>query len=201
MIVVAVAGLLLGILCGSLWFPPQISAFFTEFSGVALNVLILAVGIDIGQNKRYFVQLRRYGIRIILIPLTTITGSVAGGILASMLMGKSLREGGAVGAGLAFYSVSALTVNDLISPQAGTVTFLANVLRELFAIILAPCLSVYISPYAAISAAGATSMDTALPAISQYVNREFLLISVFHGAVCTAAVPVLLPLLCHLLPT
>ena len=46
--------------------------------------------------------------------------------------------------------------------------------------------------FSCIGPAGATSEDTTLPMMIRYTNEETVVISVFNGVICSAAVPVLI---------
>lgn len=88
-------------------------------------------------------------------------------------------------------------VTELLGAQAGTVTFLSNVLRELLAFALIPILMKKAGAYSAIAAAGATSEDTTLPVMIRYGGEEVALIAVLNGMLVSAAVPICINFICQ----
>ena len=73
---------------------------------------------------------------------------------------------------------------------------LANVFRELLTLFLAPWIVRCFGPLALISAGGATTADTTLPAVIRYSGRDYLLLSVFHGVLMDFSVPFFVSFLC-----
>lgn len=55
-------------------------------STIALNLLILFVGIDVGSNKNLIKDLKRNGLKVLLIPLSIIIGSLTGGIITAIFL-------------------------------------------------------------------------------------------------------------------
>jgi uncharacterized membrane protein YbjE (DUF340 family) len=77
----------------------------------------------------------------------------------------------------------------------GAVTLLANILRELLTLVLAPMMARYFGSLGPVVAGGATAMDTTLPVIVKFSGREYTLLAVFSGMILTFLVPVLIGLL------
>lgn len=80
--------LVLGIGAGVVM-PENVSGFLDTASSYMLLILLFSVGIDMGVNREVFGQIRRMGLRILVIPLGVILGSLAGG--------RSLRHDSAHG--------------------------------------------------------------------------------------------------------
>lgn len=163
-----------------------------ELSSWALYLLMLLVGIAIGADKTALDAVRSHGLRLLLIPLATILGTFLGNISMAWLMDDySLAEVLAVGAGFGYYSLSSIIIGQLHSESLGVVALLANIMREIFTLLLAPALAVYFGKLAPVSAGGATSMDTTLPIITAASGKEFAIVALFHGMVLTIVVPLL----------
>ena len=80
----------------------------------------------------------------------------------------------------------------LAGAQAGSIAFLSNLLREIFSFFSIPLISRKLNYYTCIAPAGATSEDTTLPMMIRYTNEETVVLSVFNGVICSAAVPFLI---------
>lgn len=194
MILLALGCLLLGILCGRFVFTPQLNALMDTVASGALVVLLASVGVQIGSNRAVFRRIAAYHVRILLIPLGVVAGSLAGGLLAGAVLGVPVGEAGALSSGFGFYSLSALLLKELGGARMGTVAFLTNMLRELFSFLLIPLVARYLGRYAAVAPSGATAMDTTLPVIARCTDGETALLAAVSGAVLTGLAPVLIPL-------
>lgn len=155
-----------------------------------LYALLFFVGIQIGAGKNLFVALKRFGWKVLMIPLATTAGTFAGVLLISLLIpGRSLTDCLSVGAGFAYYSLSSILITEFRGAELGTVALLANIMREFSVLILGPWMVKYFGKLAPISAGGATTMDTTLPVITKYAGPEFVVIALFHGMIIDFSVP------------
>ena len=57
-----------------------------------------------------------------------------------------------------------------------------------------PFIAKHFNYYSCIAPAAATSEDTTLPMMMKYTNEETVVLSVINGVLCSAVVPVLIPL-------
>lgn len=194
MVYIAIGALLLGIICGGFFFPSNFSDFFINQSDLILMILMFLVGISIGKNRDVFKKVSKYHIKIFLIPLGTILASLLAGILCAILLGYPVKQGLSVVSGLGWYSLSGVLVTELYGAELGSVAFLSNLMREILSFLLIPFIVKHFNMYAAIAPAGATSEDTTLPMMIKYTNEEVVVLSIFHGIICSAAVPVLIRL-------
>jgi len=159
-----------------------------------LCLLLFFVGIDIGRNKGILDEIKEYGYKIILIPVMIIFGTFIGSFFASFLIEQNIFETIAVGAGLGWYSLSAIELSKY-SAELGTLAFLSNVSREIIAIIIIPTIALRIGHLEPIAAAAATSMDTSLPIITKSTSGGISVIAFFSGFILTMLVPILVPLI------
>lgn len=180
---------------------------FHRMSMIILYALMFQVGISVGCSDNLNAILRNFRPKMLLLPLTTIAGT----LLFSALVGLFLTHWGvlncmAVGSGMGYYSLSSILVTQLKIPtlgqqlaaELGTIALLSNICRELIAMICAPIIRKIFGPYAPISAAGVTSVDVCLPAISRACGKEIVPISLFHGMIVDLTVPLMVPFLCEL---
>ncbi len=163
-----------------------------DASKYALYLLMLLVGISIGADSRWLRVIRAQGSRLLLLPLATILGTFSGILPAALLMGSiSPAEGLAVGAGFGYYSLSSIIITGIHSEALGVTALLANMIREITTLLLAPLMVLWFGKFGPVSAAGATSMDTTLPIITAVSGKDYAIIALIHGIVLTILVPVL----------
>jgi len=164
----------------------------------ALAFLLFMIGIDLGRNKGVIIKIKSQGIKILLIPISIALGSILGASFAGIILGMPFNESSAVGAGFGWYSLSSIILTQMYNAEIGTLAFLTNVFRELFAFIVIPLIARYIGKYEAIAPGGATTMDTTLPLIAKSVGGEVVVMAFISGATLSMLVPVLVPLLIKL---
>lgn len=158
----------------------------------ALYVMLFAIGMGMGFDIRAWRILAELKTRILLVPSVVLAGTLAGGFAAWLLIGDmSLRDVTAVSAGLGYYSLSSVMLSRLADPSLGAMALLANMVRELSALVL-PALCVRLGgPLGPLAAAGAAS-DTCLPVIARHSGERCAVLALFSGVVLTALVPVIL---------
>ncbi len=165
----------------------------------ALGALMTAVGVSVGSDAAMLQRFRSLNPRLALLPLCTIAGTMLGSVAVSaMLQHRSLTDCLALGAGMGYYSLSSIFITEYRGAELGTVALLANILRELITLLLAPWLVRWFGRLAAIAAGGATTMDTTLPVIARVSGKEMVIVSVFHGFVTDFSVPFMVTLWCSL---
>src|SRR6185295_18270530 len=119
--------------------------------------------------------------RIALVPLYAIVGTLLGTfMIAFVLPGLNVYSAMGIGSGLGYYSLSSAIVAKMASPELGVTTLLANVLREISTLFLAPHLFRWFGPLATIVSGGATSMDTTLPSTTLYSGKGYAFIAIFN---------------------
>lgn len=158
----------------------------------ALFFLVFTVGIGLGADLRAFRVIRDMHIKILLIPLLVILGTAGGALFASAIFpGISLKDALCVGAGFGYYSLSSFLIESAGNSVLASVALLANILREIMAILTVPLIARYFGRLAPIGAAGATAMDTCLPVIARFSGERAAVIAVFSGMTLTLLVPIL----------
>ena len=138
-----------------------------------LYALMLQVGISIGSNKKLKELIKSLRLKMLLVPMATIAGTLLFSALASLLLSQwSVFDCMAVGSGFAYYSLSSILITPLIRKYFGQ---------------LAP-----------ISAAGVNSMDVLLPSITRYSGKDMIPLAIFHGILIDMSVPVFVSFFCNL---
>jgi uncharacterized membrane protein YbjE (DUF340 family) len=172
-----------------------------------LYALMLQVGIGIGSDPRLKEILRSLSPRLLLLPCATIVGTMVASAAVSPLISRwSVAEVMAAGSGMGYYSLSSIlitqlkepTVGAVVAAELGTVALVANILREMLTLTLAPLMVRWFSPVAPICSGGATTMDVTLPVITQYAGREWVFVAIVHGVVVDFSVPFWVSLFCAL---
>ena len=186
---------LTGILLAYYRYVPDIFLTY-DYSNYILPVMMFFVGIGIGGDiKSLYVPIKKYKLKIILIPLATIFGSIIITALISPLFDITTKETIAIGSGFGYYSLSAIFLNKLAGYEIGMMALISNMTREITALLFIPILARYCGKLAPISAAGATSIDTTLPIIAKSCGEQFIVISIFHGILVDISVPIIISLL------
>ncbi len=191
MVLIAVFALVAGVLCGRYVFTEEIARWLSSASDYVLYGLMFFVGISVGMNKSVFKKIREYHVKIFLIPIGIVAGTIAGGAVCSLLLREKLQDSMAVVSGLGWYSLSGVLVTGMINARLGSIAFLSNLLREILSFLTIPWVARHLNPWAAIAPAAATSEDTTLPVIMKYTSEEVAVMAVFNGVLCSVLVPVL----------
>ncbi|WP_353096717.1 lysine exporter LysO family protein [Tissierella praeacuta] len=189
---------LLGAGAGYFFLPSTISSNMGIIIDIGLMLLLFFVGIDIGKQKDVFGKMKKMGLRILLVPIAIILGSVVGSILAGFLLNMPVKEAGAVGAGLGWYTLSSTILLAEGYIELSALAFLSNVFREIIALVSIPIIAKYIGKLESVSTAGATAMDTSLPVISASTDPQATIIAFVTGVICTTSVPIILPIILKL---
>jgi len=183
-----------GILAGVTVFPKWAESFLLAFMNIALDFTLFCVGLDLGLNQDVWRSIFRLGWRVFVAPVGVALGSVVAGMLVGKALGWTWQEGGAVGAGFGWYSLSGVLISQMHSIGLGTVAFLSNVLRELLSVALVPWLARRAGVLTLVAPGGATTMDTTLPLIAAVGPPGAALVALTNGISLSALVPVLIPL-------
>lgn len=187
-----------GVACGLLHIIPD--GFINgRTSFYVLCALMFSVGMSIGCDSATLRSFRQLNPRLALLPFVTIAGTLAGAMASSVVLPhRELSDCLAVGSGMGYYSLSSIFITEYRGAELGTVALLANIFRELAALLLVPFLARRFGKLAPISVGGATTMDTTLPVITRSVGPEYVVVSVFHGFVTDFSVPFLVTFFCTL---
>ena len=188
-----------GCLCGVAKFVPQ----WLCDGGVSmyvLYVLMIQVGMSIGCDRRLKEILASLNLKMLLLPLGTIVGTLVAVAAASVVInGLKLADCMAVGAGFGYYSLSSVLITQIKEPvvgvavaaQIGTIALMSNIMREIITLLFSPAIKQIFGKLAPISTGGATSMDSTLPVITAACGKEMAFVSIFHGVLVDFSVPFL----------
>lgn len=196
----------LGCLLGWSGHLPQV-VIENDITIYVLYVLMLQVGLSIGSDKKLKEILGSIRPKLLLVPMATIVGTLSFSALAGLLLSKwSVFDCMAVGSGFAYYSLSSILITELKAPslgvqlaaELGTIALMANIIREIMALLGAPLFVKYFGRLSPICAGGATTMDTTLPIITRYSGKDLVFVSIFHGILVDFTVPFFVSFFCSL---
>lgn len=179
----------MGVLLGVFDYLPEI-IIENDLSIYALYGLMFLVGISIGADKESWKVIKTMNLKILLIPLGIIVGTLAGSAaIGSIISEVSIKEAMAVGAGFGYYSLSSIFISQISGETLGVIALLSNIMREIITLLATPVLVLIFGKLAGIASGGATSMDTTMPIIVKYSGKEWGIIAIFSGIVLTILVP------------
>lgn len=194
-----VAGCVVGHLCGG-------THDFSRVSMWILYALMFQIGLSVGCSDNLKLILANFRPKMLLLPLATVGGTLAMSAVVSLAIARwSTMDCVAVGAGMGYYSLSSILVTQLKLPslgaqmaaELGTIALLANIFRELLALVLCPLVRRWFGPYAPVTVAGVTSVDVCLHAIGRVSGEGMMAVALFHGMVLDMTIPLLVPMLCQ----
>ncbi|MGB5823371.1 MAG: lysine exporter LysO family protein [Proteocatella sp.] len=184
------AAVLLGAITGFFIVPESFLQYIGTIMDFGLCALLFFVGIDLGKNKEVFIQIRELGVGIIALPFIVAIGSIFGAVLVGVFLGYAPNESAAIGSGFAWYTLAPIIIAPY-SAEISAVAFLANVTREVCAILIIPVVAQKIGFMEAVSTTGAAGMDTLLPVVSKATDPKTAVICFVNGVVLTMLVPIL----------
>ena len=172
---------------------------FDSLAGLAIKIglclLLVFIGLDLGLDGTVVDNFKKVGLRILVFPAVVIAGTLAGAAACSLFMDFSLKECLAIGAGFGWYTLAPGIIMENGYVTASAVSFLHNVMRELFSIIFVPLVAKKIGYIETTGMPGAAAMDVCLPIVEKSTRSDIAVYSFVSGVILSAAVPVLVPLL------
>ena len=175
---------------------------FNEFAGTVIQwelyVLLLFVGIGIGSEGSLVETLKTAGLKILVFPAVTILMTVLCSLICSIILPVSLHESICIGCGFGWYTLAPGIMMDAGMVSASAIAFMYNVIRELLSIVFIPVVARRIGYIETTGMAGAAAMDVCLPICSRSTNGDVAMYSFLSGAILSALVPVLEPILVSL---
>lgn len=198
MVIFTILALLLGLLYGISDLELELVSAISKNSDLILYLLMFSVGISVGMYRGIVQKIKTYHIRIFLIPLGIILGSMMGGFLCSFFFDMTWRQGTAIASGMGWYSLAGASIGKLGGANLGSIAFLSNLMREIFSFFLIPLIALKLNYYTCIAPAGATSEDTTLPVMLKYTSEETVVLSVLNGMICSFFVPILISFCFHI---
>ncbi len=155
-----------------------------------IYLMLGAVGMGLGFDVRAWRIVRDLKGWILMVPAVVILGTAAGAVAAWLILGDMcLRDILAVASGFGYYSLSSMLITREADASLGSMALIANMVRELLALVLAPVFVRLVGGLGPLAAAGAAS-DTCLSIIIQTSGEKNAILAVFSGMLLTVLVPV-----------
>ena len=161
---------------------------------IGLCLLLFFVGLDLGIEGTVIENFRQVGFRILAFPAAVIAGTLFGAFLCAFFVNLSMKECLAVGAGFGWYTLAPGIIMESGYVTASAVSFLHNVMRELFSVVLIPVVAKRIGYIETTGMPGAAAMDVCLPVVEKATRSDIAVYSFLSGVVLSILVPVLVPL-------
>ena len=172
----------------------QLSVWAGYLIKTGLCLLLVFIGFDLGFEGKMLGKIMAIGPYAIVLPLVVAFGTLAGAGLCSLFLPVSLRESLAIGAGFGWYSLAPGLIMEAGYLTSGAVSFLHNVMRELFSILFVPLVARKIGYLEAVSLPGSPAMDVCLPVIVRSTNASTAIFSFACGFILSIMVPFVVPL-------
>lgn len=182
-------------------------AFADDTTTWLLYALVVQIGFGLGFGGNLRRILGSVSPRLLLLPVVTISGTLAFTALAGWCLGGwSVPDYLALASGMGYYSLSSVLIIDIkgrmwglqAATQLGMLAVLTNIIREMTALVAGPWLGRRFGRFAPVTAAGVTSMDVTLPMIAGCSGPEMVPVALMHGIVLEACVPLLVILFANL---
>lgn len=161
---------------------------------IALSVLMLFVGFELGNDESGGGDLKTAGLRILFFPAATLAGAILGGIVLFFVLPVTFRESLAISSGLGWYSMAPVLIMEAGHLTAGAISFVHNLTRELLSMLIVPFVARYVGFIEAACVPGSPSMDICLPIVERSTNSTTVVYSFVTGFLVSGTVPILVPL-------
>lgn len=181
-----------GMLAGYFIVPPEFIAVSGNVLIGGLCVLMFFVGMDLGISGTVVPNFKKVGWRVVVFPIMVILGTSAGTFIASLFLPISGKEAMAIGAGMGWYTFAPVLLSDY-SAQISAISFLHNVMRELFGLMLIPVVAKYIGYVEAVGLPGGAAMDVGVAVVDRVAGANAAVYSFVAGLILSVCVPILVP--------
>ena len=116
-VVLMIFALLVGLFYGMSDMELTLINIISDNTDMILYILMFSVGISIGMQKGIFSKIKEYHMKIFIIPIGIIIGSLLGGVICSLLLNMPIGYGTAITSGLGWYSLAGVTISKLVNAE------------------------------------------------------------------------------------
>ena len=134
---------------------------------------------------------------MIVFPFVSMIAMVIASLIAGLLLPMGVKDCLCVGSGFAWYSLAPVMLAEY-STKVSAISFMHNVFREIFGMLLVPVVAKRIGYIECYGLPGSTSMDVCLPVIERATSSDVAVYSFINGAMVSASVPFLVSLFMNL---
>lgn len=162
---------------------------------IFLCILLASVGYGLGREGHILDKFRAIGLKALVLPAAIMSGTAIMGLVYGLIGPLGLRESLAVFMGMGWYGLAPALIMKAGYVTASAVSFLHNIFREVFSMLLIPAVATHLGFFEAASLPGSTGMDCCLPTIRKCTNNNTVIISLVSGIICSFSVPLLVPVI------
>ena len=108
---------------------------------------MFSVGISLDKQRGILSKPVRFNVKILIMPLGIIIGSLIGGAVCGLIMKYPINEAISICGGLGWYSLAGVTIGNLAGASVGSVAFLSNLMREIASFIPIPFVAKRLNSY------------------------------------------------------
>lgn len=159
-----------------------------------LCLLLFLVGMDLGLEGTFVRDIKLAGLRVFAIPVAIAVGTFIASGICSLFLPLSLGQALSVGAGFGWYSMAPVMIMEKGYITVSAISFMHNVMRELFALLLIPSVAKKIGYIEAVGMPGSGASDVCLPLIVKSTKGSVAIYSFVTGISISTLVPVCVPL-------
>lgn len=195
-----------GLIAGRLAMIPVSTAAAGEIATLLLQILIGIVGISTGSDPKLRTTLRGVRLIIVAVPAISIAATLGAGALTGLFLPLGAADGALAVSGMGYYSLSSMIISDLRAADMGeaaamslaAVALMANIVREILALILVPLLGSRLGLYGSTAMCGVTSIDVTLPSLASTFGAEALPLGIVNGLVLEVSTPFIVMASCSI---
>ena len=158
---------------------------------LGLCIMIGSIGFDMGLSGTVIAQVKHIGFRVLIFPAAVIVGTAVSSVIMSFFLPLSVRECIAIGFGFGWYTFAPVAISSAGYVMAGAVSFMYNVFRETFGIILLPILAKKIGYIEACSLPGVAAGDMGLSLVEKALRPDIVVYSFAIGMSESILIPLL----------
>ncbi len=158
---------------------------------LGLCIMIGSIGFDMGLSGTVIAQVKHIGFRVLIFPAAVIVGTAVSSVIMSFFLPLSVRECIAIGFGFGWYTFAPVAISSAGYVMAGAVSFMHNVFRETFGIILLPILAKKIGYIEACSLPGVAAGDMGLSLVEKALRPDIVVYSFAIGMSESILIPLL----------
>jgi uncharacterized membrane protein YbjE (DUF340 family) len=159
-----------------------------------LCILLFFVGMDLGITGTILQSIKDVGFKVLIFPLAVAIGTLIGSLISLIFVPMTTREALAIGAGFGWYTLAPGIIIESGHITAGAISFMHNIMREMFAILLIPFVADKFGYIETVSLAGSSDMDVCLPLIEKSTHSDIAVYAFITGLVLSLTTPILVPL-------
>ena len=171
----------------------------TDISGtvvtILLYILVFLVGEDMGNDGSFFTVFKTIGLRILLFPLVTGICTIVATLLCGLILPINVKESLAIACTFGWYSLGPTIIMDAGMISTGAYAFLTNFFRDMISLITIPVVASRIGYLETVGMPQAAAMDVCIGTFSSTTNQTTTMFAFASGAIFTAIIPILVPLL------